>query len=131
MVRLRRAVALLIFFASFSAIAATSPQSADPARDGNRDHPKAREQWFRQGRTITDDQPPLAVGAIAIKPDDPKVILVGTGESDSSADSYYGLGIMRSTDGGATWSLITQTAHAINTFRGLGFAKISFSNDSS
>ena len=52
MVRLRRAVALLIFFASFSAIAATSPQSADPARDGNRDHPKAREQWFRQGRTI-------------------------------------------------------------------------------
>ena len=46
----------------------------------------------------------LAVGAIAIQPGngDPSksVILVGTGESNSSADSYYGLGLLRSEDGG-------------------------------
>src|SRR5207248_1575926 len=87
---------------------------------------------------LTDDQPTLAVGSIALKPDNMDcksanptncVILVGTGEPDNSADSYYGLGIMRSTDGGGTWSLITQTADAITTFRGLGFAKIAFSSD--
>jgi hypothetical protein len=62
---------------------------------------------------LTDGEATLAVGAIAIQPQlsnsDPtrSVVLVGTGETDSSADSYYGLGILRSTDAGQTWNLVT------------------------
>ncbi len=37
------------------------------------------------------------------------VILAGTGDPNDVLDSYYGAGILRSTDGGNTWSLIQQT----------------------
>ncbi|MGA9800976.1 MAG: hypothetical protein WBQ68_18310 [Terriglobales bacterium] len=82
---------------------------------------------------ITDDQPTLAVGAIAIQPQltspDPtrSVILVGTGETNSSSDSYYGLGILRSADAGHTWTLISQDSTGDRSFAGLGFSKIAFS----
>lgn len=52
---------------------------------------------------ITDDAPSQAVGSIAIDPTDPRVIYVGTGEGNSSGDSYYGAGLLKSTDGGTTW----------------------------
>src|SRR5882757_8763414 len=82
---------------------------------------------------LIDDQPTLAVGTIAIQPQtsnpDPtrSVVLVGTGETNSSTDSYYGLGILRSANGGATWNLISQDASGIHSFAGLGFSKIAFS----
>jgi hypothetical protein len=82
---------------------------------------------------ITDDQPTLAVGAIAIQPQlaspDPgkSVILVGTGETNSSSNSYYGLGILRSPDGGNTWTLISQDSTSNRPFAGLGFSQIAFS----
>ncbi|PYX41292.1 MAG: hypothetical protein DMG81_04130, partial [Acidobacteria bacterium] len=80
---------------------------------------------------VLDYEATLAVGAIAIQPSgntDPtqSVILVGTGEPNSSADSYYGLGILRSTDGGASWTQIASSADG-HSFAGLGFAKIAFS----
>jgi hypothetical protein len=79
-------------------------------------------------QSLIDDQPTLAVGAIAPQPGNSNVILVGTGETNNSADSYYGLGILRSTDGGATWSTITGVGQpANNTFLGIGFSKIAFS----
>ena len=56
---------------------------------------------------LLDQQPTLAVGAIAIQPGttgNSAVVLIGTGEPNSSADSYYGMGILRSIDGGATWT---------------------------
>ena len=37
------------------------------------------------------------------------VILAGTGDPNDVLDSYYGAGILRSTDGGNTWSLIQKT----------------------
>ncbi len=55
------------------------------------------------------------------------VILVGTGEPNSSGDSYYGLGILRSADGGSTWTAITQDVGGVHSFAGLGFSKIAFS----
>ena len=80
---------------------------------------------------VLDYESTLAVGSIAIQPGNTdvtkSVILVGTGETNSSADSYYGLGILRSADGGATWSLITQDAGGTHKFAGLGFSKIAFS----
>jgi photosystem II stability/assembly factor-like uncharacterized protein len=56
---------------------------------------------------ITDTQASLAIGAIAIDPNNPNNIYVGTGEADYSVDSYYGQGLLKSTDGGTTWTLIS------------------------
>ena len=56
---------------------------------------------------LTDGQATLTVGSIALQPGNSNLILVGTGEANNSADSYYGLGILRSTDAGANWNLIS------------------------
>ena len=64
---------------------------------------------------LGDDQPSLAVGALAIGVNDPQVLYAGTGEgnvqlySTSSALSsapgvYLGIGVLRSSDGGTTWT---------------------------
>lgn len=82
---------------------------------------------------VIDAQGTLAVGSIGIQPQlsnpDPtkSVILVGTGETNSSADSYYGLGILRSADAGQSWTLITTDSTGTRSFAGLGFSKIAFS----
>jgi hypothetical protein len=79
-------------------------------------------------QALIDDQPTLAVGAIALQPGNSNVILVGTGETNSSGDSYYGLGILRSGDGGATWTQIKGTGTGTDqSFLGIGFSKIAFS----
>jgi hypothetical protein len=82
---------------------------------------------------LTDNQATLAVGAIAIQPgnNNPNnsVILIGTGETNSSTDSYYGLGILRSPDAGTTWTLITEDTTQTRPFAGMGFSKIAFSSN--
>jgi uncharacterized protein (TIGR03437 family) len=55
-------------------------------------------------RPLTDDQPSLATGAIVLDPANPDTVYVGTGEENFSIDSYYGAGILKSTDGGASWT---------------------------
>ncbi|MGH9935475.1 MAG: WD40/YVTN/BNR-like repeat-containing protein, partial [Blastocatellia bacterium] len=52
---------------------------------------------------LTDDQPSLAMGAIAIDPTNPNIIYAGTGEAHLAGDSYYGAGLLKSIDGGSTW----------------------------
>ncbi|MBI4469283.1 MAG: hypothetical protein HY650_08190 [Acidobacteria bacterium] len=63
---------------------------------------------------LTDTQPSLATGAIAIDPVDTRMVYVGTGEATFSALSYYGAGILRSTDGGATWTQLGAETFARN-----------------
>jgi hypothetical protein len=53
---------------------------------------------------LTDNQPSLAVGSIALDPTNPQTIYVGTGEENYGGDMYYGEGILKSTDGGSTWT---------------------------
>ena len=53
---------------------------------------------------LTDSQPSLAVGSITIDPNNTNTIYVGTGEENFSGDSYYGAGILKSTNGGETWT---------------------------
>jgi len=80
---------------------------------------------------LTDDQATLSIGAIAIQPGNSNpassVIVVGTGEADNSADSYFGLGILLSTNAGGSWTLIPTANGGALSFSGLGATQIAFS----
>jgi photosystem II stability/assembly factor-like uncharacterized protein len=68
----------------------------------------------RTWRPRTDDQPTLTIGALAFDPTDPRIAYAGTGEGN-----FYrrlGAGLLRSDDGGTTWTL-----RATSPFVGLGF----------
>ncbi len=83
---------------------------------------------------VSDDQATLSVGSIAIQPLNTDVaktlILVGTGEANGSADSYFGLGILRSADAGNTWTLISTANGGALSFTGLGGTRMAFSTAS-
>lgn len=51
-------------------------------------------------------EPTLNVGSVAMDPSDPRVIYVGTGEANLSADSHPGVGVFVSRDGGTSWNLL-------------------------
>jgi large repetitive protein len=91
-----------------------------------------------QWTPLIDNQPSLAVGAIGVQPqpqgsENPanSLLLVGTGETNSSTDSYYGQGILRGipepAQNGWTWKSITNAG--AHSFLGLGFSQIAFSTD--
>lgn len=65
----------------------------------------------------------ISIGAITVQPGGTGVILAGTGDPNDALDSYYGAGILRSTDGGTTWSLIQQT---VDQEEALGWIDYSF-----
>jgi photosystem II stability/assembly factor-like uncharacterized protein len=76
---------------------------------------------------LTDNEASLAVGAIAVDPVNPNIIYVGTGEANRSCDSYYGQGVLRSADGGATWTLLGGGGSPFNNpgpFVGYAISKI-------
>jgi len=63
---------------------------------------------------LTDNQPSLAMGSIAIAPSNASIIYVGTGEQDfvsinptTGGETYYGAGVLKSTDAGANWTQLT------------------------
>ncbi len=71
--------------------------------------------------------PSLSIGALAMQNG---VLLAGTGDANDASDSYYGAGILRSADGGATWTLAQQSldgATGNHSFFGLGTAALAFS----
>lgn len=82
---------------------------------------------------LIDQQASLTVGAMAINPNNNQWLLVGTGEANNSADSYYGLGFLLSKDGGSTWTLISSATAASGSgtidLHGLGTTKIAFNTD--
>ena len=72
---------------------------------------------------LTDGQTSLNMGDIAIAPSNHLIVYAGTGEPNFSGDCYYGRGILKSTDGGATWTLLTGNS-GNNEFDREGIAKI-------
>jgi len=52
---------------------------------------------------ISDDLPVLTIGAVALDPLDPDIIYLGTGEANAHSFSWFGMGLYKSTDAGATW----------------------------
>jgi len=59
-----------------------------------------------QGITWTpvfDSQPSYSIGTVALDPNNPNVVWVGTGENVSGRHVGWGDGVYRSVDAGATW----------------------------
>jgi MYXO-CTERM domain-containing protein len=73
---------------------------------------------------LTDDQPSLAIGFLFLDPGAPETIYVGTGEGHGGSISYAGRGLLKSTDGGKTW-----TRPAGERFTGVSIIKIAASKD--
>ena len=74
--------------------------------------------------------PSLSIGAVAVQPASTAVILAGTGDPNDATDSYYGEGILRSADGGATWTLATYAdggQDGLHRFAGLSVAGLAWS----
>ena len=65
-------------------------------------------------KPLTDLQlPALSISSIAISPLDPKTIFAGTGSTSSDAfEGSPGFGVIHSTDGGATWSILAGATFA-------------------
>jgi photosystem II stability/assembly factor-like uncharacterized protein len=55
-------------------------------------------------KPIFERQTTISIGAIALQPGNPKVIWVGTGESNVRNSVSFGDGMYKSEDGGRTWS---------------------------
>ncbi len=58
---------------------------------------------------ISDAASSLAIGCITVDSKNPSIIFAGTGELHYSGDSYFGRGILKSTDGGNTWVMLGQS----------------------
>jgi hypothetical protein len=76
---------------------------------------------------LTDIQPSLAVGALALDPADTTdaTLYVGTGETNYdiitppplfNGDSYFGVGVLKTTNGGASWTLLGPGLPGFNTY---------------
>lgn len=68
----------------------------------------AGEYWT----PLTDDQCNLTIGALTIDAADPNVVFAGTGEYNVNS---WGCGILRSTDGGTSWTQLGATAFRVTT----------------
>lgn len=72
--------------------------------------------------------PSLSIGAVSVGDG---VVLAGTGDVDDATDSYYGEGILRSADGGVTWTLAQESNDGVaghHSFVGLGVAGFAWSS---
>src|SRR5579871_5064821 len=61
------------------------------------------------------DSVATAMGAVAVAPSNPNVVYAGTGDGD--AGDAYGIGVLKSTDAGATWTVLGQAQFGHRTIR--------------
>ncbi len=61
---------------------------------------------------LTDGQCSLVIGNLAIDPVTPNIIYAGTGEP---SEATYGCGVLRSTDGGTSWTNIATAPFVVGT----------------
>lgn len=73
-----------------------------------------------------DKKQTLAVGSIAIDPTAPTTVYVGTGEANFSGDAYWGVGVLKTTDGGTTW-----TSYGLKQFGGMSIGRIAVDSTNS
>ena len=53
--------------------------------------------------SIFDTAGTMTIGTVAVDPNDPNTVWVGTGENNQGCEGYFGIGLLRTTDGGLTW----------------------------
>lgn len=75
----------------------------------------------------------LSIGAVSVQPGVRlgAAVLAGTGDPNDATDSYYGSGILRSVDGGNTWTLAQGSRDGVagnHSFAGLGTAGFAWSS---
>ena len=68
---------------------------------------------------LTDFESTTSIGALALSPTDDSVVYAGTGEANYANHSRYGLGLLRSTDRGETWTRLAESVFAGRTFSAL------------
>ncbi|MCP4656343.1 MAG: hypothetical protein GY856_13100 [bacterium] len=71
---------------------------------------------------LTDQLPALAIGAVALDPEDDRIIYAGSGEANNAYHSLYGFGLYKSTDRGKTWQVLAR-----QTFAGRAFSRLAVS----
>ncbi|MEJ2698046.1 MAG: VCBS repeat-containing protein [Desulfuromonadales bacterium] len=64
---------------------------------------------FPEWQPLTDAYPSLAVGALAFDPDNPDTFYLGTGSKSASNKGGPSVGLLKTTDGGKTFSLIGES----------------------
>lgn len=72
-----------------------------------------------EGKTwnpVGDQNASLSIGALALDPFDHNTIYAGTGEPHNSIDSFFGAGLLRSSDGGQTWTLLSSDVYLGTSF---------------
>jgi len=79
------------------------------------------------GNAGSSATPSLSIGAISVRG---PLVLAGTGDPNDATDSFYGGGLLRSTDGGLTWTLVSNSQDVPNQnyeFTGRSFAGFAWS----
>lgn len=59
----------------------------------------------------------LAISSVTQDPSNPSIMYFATGEATSNADAVYGKGVWKSTNKGATWTLLPSTATFIRNYK--------------
>ena len=75
-----------------------------------------------------DSMPTLSIGSLAIDPTDGS-LWVGTGEANTSQDSYAGTGVYRSTDDGASYQRVGDLSDGSNPIAGRTVFQVVFAPD--
>ena len=95
------------------------------------------EDGGRNWITTSDYAPSLAIGALVMDPNHPDILYAGTGEGNNAWSetigrrnprSYYGCGILKTTDGGEKWRLL---GGIDNPFNGASFYRIAINPSNS
>ena len=75
---------------------------------------------------VSNPQQTLAVGSIAVDPTNASNLYIGTGEPNEGADIYYGNGILKTTTGGSSWTLVSTASGPSGqvSLSGMSFSKV-------
>jgi uncharacterized protein (TIGR03437 family) len=72
---------------------------------------------------LTDFEASLSIGALAIDPSNPETIYAGTGEQNDASHEYPGVGILKSANGGASWTLLASGVFGNQTIGALAVSR--------